>query len=95
MNNITASAPDSRPPLLGMNFAELQALCAQAGVKPAHAETLRAHIFRHADQDIHGIDGLPQAFYEFIETNTRRIEPELRAMQQSEDGTCKMLLGMN
>ncbi|OIQ02485.1 MAG: 23S rRNA (adenine(2503)-C(2))-methyltransferase RlmN [Zetaproteobacteria bacterium CG06_land_8_20_14_3_00_59_53] len=94
MHKIPESAVDCRPPLLGMSFAQLEALCAQAGVKPAHAETLRAHIFRHADQDIRGIAGLPQAFYDYIESNTRRLEPELRARQDSEDGTCKMLLGM-
>lgn len=85
---------ESRPLLIGMTFDELQALCVRACVKAAHAETLRAHIFRHANQDIRAIAGLPQQFYEFMETNTRRLEPELRAKQDSVDGTCKMLLGM-
>jgi len=85
---------ESRPPLIGMAFTDLQQLCASAGVKAAHAEALRAHIFRHANQDIRALDGLPQAFYSFIEEHSSRLEPALRAMQQSEDGTCKMLLGM-
>jgi len=85
---------ESRPPLIGMSFADLQQLCASAGIKAAHAETLRAHIFRHANQDIRALSGLPQAFYSFIEEHSSLLEPELRAMQQSEDGTCKMLLGM-
>lgn len=85
---------ETRPPLIGMNFAELQTLCAAAGVKPAHAEALRAHVFRHADQEIRAIAGLPHGFCDFIEARTRRLDPALRAMQLSEDGTCKMLLGM-
>jgi len=84
----------ANPPLIGMNLDELQALCVQAGVKPAHAETLRAHIFRRGNQDVRGIEQLPAHFYDFLELHSSRVQTELRALQRSEDGTCKMLLGM-
>jgi len=91
----TRTMTEDRPPLIGMNYQELLALCEQAGVKPAHADTLRAHIFRHANQDVRDIADLPQHFYGFLEAHSSRLEPELHAKQQSTDGTCKLLLGMS
>jgi len=86
---------ENHPPLIGMDHQALLALCEKAGVKPTHADSLRAHIFRHANQDVRDIADLPQHFYEFLEAHSSRLEPELRAKQQSADGTCKLLLGMS
>jgi len=90
----SANATDPRPPLIGMDHSALLRLCEQAGVSPVHADTLRAHIFRHGNQNIREIRDLPQHFYDFVETHSSRLTPQLRARQQSTDGTCKLLLGM-
>ena len=77
-----------------MDYDALLALCADAGVRPAHAETLRAHIFRHGNQQLRDIDSLPKHFYDFLEAHSCRMEVGLRARQQSADGTHKLLLAM-
>jgi len=83
-----------RPALIGMTHSDLHALCEQAGVKPVHADTLRAHIFRRGNQNIRDISDIPQAFYSFLEEHTCQLEPELICAQQAEDGTGKFLLRM-
>ena len=85
----------SRPALIGMTHDELLALCALAGVKRAHADTLRAHIFRRGNQDIHAISGLPRSFYHFLDENTAPFLPECIAAQGDADGTRKLLLRMD
>ncbi|MDQ6972689.1 MAG: 23S rRNA (adenine(2503)-C(2))-methyltransferase RlmN [Mariprofundaceae bacterium] len=85
---------DSRQPMLGLNHAELQDLCRQASVKPSHADTLRAHIFRRGNQDIRSIADMPQHFYAFLEERIRPMLPKLITHQKSSDGTHKLLLGM-
>jgi len=85
---------DHKPALIGLSHDDLLALCMQAGVKPAHADTLRAHIFRHDKQNIRDIPGLPRNFYDFVEAHTRRLEPGLLANRQGDDGTRKLLLAM-
>lgn len=92
--NTSMLSPDDRPPLIGMAFEDLQSLCIAAGAKASHADSLRAHIFRRGYQTVREIEGLPKALYDHVESHTRRMEPALRAMQQSDDGTCKVLLGM-
>ncbi|MDX8392115.1 MAG: 23S rRNA (adenine(2503)-C(2))-methyltransferase RlmN [Mariprofundaceae bacterium] len=86
---------DSKPPLIGMTHDDLLALCLQGGVKPAHADALRAHIFRYGNQDVQNIADLPHGFYRFLDEKTTRLEPVLSASQQAEDGTFKLLLRMN
>jgi len=88
------AATDSRPPLIGMSHAELLNLCKQAGVKPTHADALQAHIFRYGNQDVSALPDLPQDFYAYLEAHSSQLIPDLRAKQQSTDGSCKLLLGM-
>jgi len=83
-----------RPALIGMTHDDLLALCAQAGVKPVHADSLRAHIFRRGNQNIRDIADMPQEFYNFLEQHTCPLEPEISSAQQAEDGTGKFLLRM-
>ncbi len=69
-------------------------LCRAAGVKPVHAETLLAHVFRHHTRDIRAIPDLPQALYGWLERHTQTLDATLITQQNANDGTCKMLLAM-
>jgi len=69
-------------------------LCRSAGVKPVHAETLLAHVFRHHTRDIRAIPDLPQALYGWLEQHTKTLDVKLITRQTASDGTCKMLLAM-
>jgi len=69
-------------------------LCKNAGVKPVHAETLLAHVFRHRTRDIRAIPGLPQSFYGWLEQHTRALDIKLIARENAIDGTRKLLLAL-
>jgi len=82
------------PVLIGMEQADMTALCRAAGVKPVHAETLLAHVFRHHIRDIRAIPGLPQTLYGWLEQHTQTLDVSLITQQNANDGTRKMLLVM-
>jgi len=69
-------------------------LCESAGVKPLHAETLLAHVFRHHIRDVRTIPELPQSFYGWLERHTQTLDVKLIKQQKSADGTRKLLLAM-
>jgi len=83
-----------RPVLIGMERTDMAGLCKDAGVKPVHAETLLAHIFRHRTRDIHAIPDLPQALYGWLERHTQPLDVKLIAQRKATDGTHKLLLAM-
>jgi len=87
---------ESRPhsPLIGMERADIVGLCKDAGVKPVHAETLLAHVFRHHTRDIRTIPDLPQSLYGWLEQHTQALNVKLIAQKKSADGTYKMLIAM-
>ena len=80
------------PPLIGMSYEQLVALCHAAGAKPVHAERLRAALFRHAVQDVDAIADLPAALRRYLADNTGQLQLECVQRQQSDDGTSKLLL---
>jgi 23S rRNA (adenine2503-C2)-methyltransferase len=82
------------PILIGMEQADMAELCRSAGVKPVHAETLLAHVFRHHTRDIRAIPDLPQALYGWLEQHTQTLDVSLITQQNAKDGTRKMLLAM-
>lgn len=89
----TASIPVDMN-LTGMDHADLISLCEKAGVKPVHAETLNAGIFRYGITDIRKIPDLPNRLYDYLESHTEQLKLECIANQQADDGTHKMLLRM-
>jgi len=82
------------PVLIGMERTDMAGLCRSAGVKPVHAETLLAHVFRHHTRDIRAIPDLPQALYGWLEQYTQTLDVKLITRQTASDGTRKMLLAM-
>lgn len=80
--------------LIGMDHADLLSLCEKAEVKPVHAETLNAGIFRHGITEIRKIADLPKKLYDYLESHTKQLKLECIASQQADDGTHKMLLRM-
>ncbi len=69
-------------------------LCRAAGVKPVHAEHLRAAIYRYGQTDIDAITELPEQLRHYIRQHTSDFLPACNASQKSADGTRKLLLGM-
>jgi len=69
-------------------------LCAAAGVKPMHAETLLAHIFRYDTHDVRTIPNIPKALHEWLEQHTQSLNVKLLEEQTATDGTHKLLLCM-
>ncbi|WP_018294289.1 23S rRNA (adenine(2503)-C(2))-methyltransferase RlmN [Mariprofundus ferrooxydans] len=85
------------PALLnGMNHDQLLALCGAAGVSPAHADRLRAAIFRHygSDTDINNTPDLPLRLRSYLAEHTALLQPACTATSEGEDGTRKLLLAM-
>ena len=85
---------DQPLPLTGCSFDELLELCQQAGVKPVHAEHLRAAIFRYYQSDIDLIEAIPVALRDYLRAHTYMFEPPCTASQLAADGTRKLLLQM-
>jgi len=77
-----------------MARSDIVGLCSAAGVKPIHAETLLAHIFRHHAHDIHAIPDLPQSLYEWLDEHTQSFDVKVITQQTARDGTHKLLLAM-
>ena len=85
----------AQPPYLdGMDDEALLALCQQAGVKSSHANTLKAYIYRRGITDWHSMPELPQALRNHLDKHVSILKPHVSALQQSEDGTHKLLLRM-
>jgi len=80
--------------LIGMERTGMVELCKAAGVKPVHAETLLAHIFRHRTHNIRAIPDLPQQLYMWLEQHAKPLDIKLLAQQHASDGTRKLLLAM-
>jgi 23S rRNA (adenine2503-C2)-methyltransferase len=88
------SSNNPAPALIGMEHADLVALCHNAGVKPVHADRLNAWIFRHGITDIHDIPELPQNLYNYFSTHVGQLKSDCITNQVADDGTRKMLLRM-
>jgi 23S rRNA (adenine2503-C2)-methyltransferase len=88
------SSNNPAPDLIGMEHADLVALCHSAGVKPVHADRLNAWIFRHNVTDIHDIPELPQNLYDYLSRHVGQLNPDCIASHTADDGTRKMLLRM-
>lgn len=82
-------------PINGMDYAQLLALCETAGVSRAHADHLRAAVFRHYQTDYSAVPELPKRLQSYLTAHTFLLEPTCTAMRQAEDGTRKLLLGMS
>ncbi len=81
-------------PLTGLNYPQLVALCQEAGVKPVHADQLRAELFRRYNADIDHIPGIPKKLRDYLQRHYSSLQPNCIASQCSEDGTRKLLLSM-
>lgn len=92
MNPHTSTKPI--PALIGMDHADLINLCKTAEVKPVHAETINAWVFRHGVTDTRQIPDLPNALYDYLDEHVKQLKPECIANRMAEDGTHKMLLRM-
>jgi 23S rRNA (adenine2503-C2)-methyltransferase len=89
------NSPDNpAPALIGMEHADLVALCHRAGVKPVHADRLNAWVFRHNITNIHDIPELPQNLYDYLSRYVGQLSPDCVVNQEACDGTRKMLLRM-
>ncbi|MDQ6952856.1 MAG: 23S rRNA (adenine(2503)-C(2))-methyltransferase RlmN [Mariprofundaceae bacterium] len=84
----------SKPYITGMNHSALVSLCHAAGVKPIHADTLNAYIFRRGITDWYAMPELPQALRDYLDVSVDVLTPDVVANQQAEDGTRKMLMRM-
>jgi len=80
--------------LNGLSHAQLVELCHRAGVKPVHADRLRASVFRHYGSDVDAIADIPLALRAYLAEHTYILEPACTASQQAADGTRKLLLKM-
>jgi len=85
---------DERPAITGMAYDNLLTLCQQAGVKPHHADTLRAWVFRRGERDVSRMVELPRHFQQWLGDHVSWPELRLNCLQQDDDGTQKMLLGL-
>ena len=81
-----------RPPLIGMDFGQLEALCRRAGAKPVHAERLRAAIFRRHISEVDAIPDLPAALRGYIAEQTSPLAVQRTDSRRADDGTQKLLL---
>ncbi len=80
--------------LTGLNHQAMIKLCIDAGVKPIHAETLTAYVFRKGIVDWHAMPELPQPLKTYLDKHIQTFTPEMIAQQNAEDGTQKLLLRM-
>ena len=88
------SIPMQLTPLNGMDYDQLLALCNAAGVSTAHADSLRAAIFRYYSTDIAAIADLPLRLRSYLREHTTLLEPACTATSEAADGTQKLLLRM-
>lgn len=95
MNPAPELSPSSPNYINGMNDAQLQQLCLDAGAKLSHAETIKAYLFRRGIADWHAMPELPRALKDYLDAHVSVLEPEISALQNSDDGTIKMLLKMD
>jgi len=80
------------PHLIGMERAALEGLCAEAGAKPVHAETLLAHLFRLGTPDVANIPGLPQRLMRWLNEHEQPLSLHVIRDERASDGTRKLLL---
>lgn len=90
--SMPASASLAFPHLIGMERAALEAVCLEAGVKPVHAETLLAHLFRFASSRLSDIPGLPRRLIRWLDEHERPISLQVAHDERAGDGTRKLLL---
>jgi 23S rRNA (adenine2503-C2)-methyltransferase len=77
-----------------MTHDDLLTLCRQAGVKTHHADVLRAWVFRRGERDFSRMVELPQHFQQWLREHVSWPELRVNRLQQDDDGTQKMLLGL-
>ena len=82
-------------PITGMERAQLLSLCRDIGVKPVHAETLLAAIFRRGTQDIDSIPDIPRKLRDVLRRHHQPPDIGLITEQLASDGTRKMLLRLS
>ncbi|PIQ30420.1 MAG: 23S rRNA (adenine(2503)-C(2))-methyltransferase RlmN [Zetaproteobacteria bacterium CG_4_9_14_3_um_filter_49_83] len=78
----------------GMDDVALQQVCRDAGAKISHADTLKAYVFRHGVTDWQSMHELPQTLKSHLQAHISVLTAEVTALQQSDDGTHKLLLKM-
>ncbi len=79
-------------PITGMERMQLLSLCQDIGVKPVHAETLLAAVFRRGTRDIDLIPDIPRKLRDVLRRHHQPLDIGLIAEQQASDGTRKLLL---
>jgi len=78
-----------------MQCAEMERMCESAGVKAVHGRAVFAALFRHGEQDLRRIRGLPRPFYDWLDAHTELPQPRLCARNISADGASKYVLAMD
>jgi len=78
-----------------MNHEQLLALCAAADVSPAHADGLRAAIFRYYQTNLDAVSDLPKRLRHYLAEHATLLEPACTASREAADGTRKLLLKMD
>ncbi|MDX8404480.1 MAG: 23S rRNA (adenine(2503)-C(2))-methyltransferase RlmN [Mariprofundaceae bacterium] len=77
-----------------MDHSDLLNLCKTAEVKPVHANTINAWVFRHGVTDTRHVPDLPNRLYDYLDEHVGQLKSECIANRIAEDGTHKMLLRM-
>ena len=87
----SAAAPAAKPPLLGLNLAELTAILKEAGFPAFRAKQLHHWLYRIGSRDFAEMLNLAKPFRQWLGEQFAVGLPEVAAVREAADGSRKIL----